>query len=200
MSLRKPIGENFAHLCVDAQKMFLDATEWHNPWLAKVLPQIGLLAAHQPARSVFTRFIPLQTKGDGFGTWREYYIRWESMTLDVLGTDGIEIVRDLAHFTPPAVVIDKRCYSPWLTPALQDHLKQGHIDTLIVSGGETDVCVLASVMGAVDRGYRVVLASDALCSTCDETHDKAIDLYAKRFASQVDVATVEEILTMLPKT
>jgi nicotinamidase-related amidase len=180
--------------------MFLGATEWHNPWLARVLPQIGLLVAHQPERSVFTRFIPLQNKDEGVGTWREYYSRWESMTLDVLGTEAIEIVGDLAHFIPPAIIIDKRCYSPWLTPDLQHHLKQGHIDTLIVSGGETDVCVLASVLGAVDRGYRVVLASDALCSTCDETHDKAIDLYAQRFASQVDVAAVGEILSMLPKT
>jgi len=44
-------------------------------------------------------------------------------------------------------------------------------DALVISGGETDVCVLAAVMDAVDAGYRVVLAADALCSVSDESHD-----------------------------
>jgi spore maturation protein CgeB len=42
----------------------------------------------------------------------------------------------------------------------------------VISGGETDVCVLAAVMDAVDAGYRVVLAADALCSVSDESHDE----------------------------
>jgi hypothetical protein len=34
-----------------------------------------------------------------------------------------------------------------------------------VGGVGTDVCVLAAVLGAVDRGYRVVVPTDALCSS-----------------------------------
>jgi nicotinamidase-related amidase len=30
------------------------------------------------------------------------------------------------------------------------------IDTLVIIGGETDECVLAAVLGAIDFGYRVV--------------------------------------------
>ena len=33
------------------------------------------------------------------------------------------------------------------------------------------MCVLAAVMDAVDAGFRVVLAADALCSVSDESHD-----------------------------
>ena len=32
----------------------------------------------------------------------------------------------------------------------------------IVSGSETDVCVLATVLDAVDMGYRVIIARDAV--------------------------------------
>ena len=38
---------------------------------------------------------------------------------------------------------------------------------MILSGGETDVCVLAAVMDAVDAGYLVILAEDALCSVSE---------------------------------
>ena len=43
-------------------------------------------------------------------------------------------------------------------------LDGSEVDTLVVTGGETDICVLATVLGAVDRGFRVVLVSDAICS------------------------------------
>ena len=50
-------------------------------------------------------------------------------------------------------------------------LQRLRTDTLVISGAETDVCVLATVMVAVDAGYRVILAKDALCSVSDESHD-----------------------------
>jgi nicotinamidase-related amidase len=63
-----------------------------------------------------------------------------------------------------------------------------------VSGGETDVCVLATVLGAVDRGYRVVVATDALCSSSDETHDAMMTLYHNRYGQQVETVTTNTIL------
>jgi nicotinamidase-related amidase len=65
---------------------------------------------------------------------------------------------------------------------------------LIISGGETDVCVLAAVMDAVDAGYRVILAEDALCSVSDESHDAMLRHFGARFSQQIEVAPVEEIL------
>lgn len=68
-------------------------------------------------------------------------------------------------------MIDKPIYSPWPEGKLQAVLAARRIDTLVVTGGETDVCVLATVLGAIDIGYRVVLVIDALCSSSDATHD-----------------------------
>lgn len=58
--------------------------------------------------------------------------------------------------------------------------------------------MLGTVLGAVDRGYRVVLASDALCSSSDATHDALIAVYHQRYGQQVEVATTEEILRNWP--
>lgn len=198
MHLHRPIGENFIHICVDPQRMFLEHTEWHNPWLKPTLQLISLLVAADPARTVFTRFIPLRNKDEGSGTWRKYYEKWQSMTLDNQSPSGIDIVPDLIPFIPPARVIDKRVYSPWSNKQLLDYLVSKAIDTLIISGGETDVCVLATVLGAVDYGYRVILPKDAICSTCDETHEKTIDLYIRRFTTQVEISSVQQILECLP--
>ena len=63
-----------------------------------------------------------------------------------------------------------------------------------MTGGETDVCVLATVLGAVDFGYRCIIARDALCSASDEDHDAMLALYSRRFGQFVETATVEEIL------
>jgi nicotinamidase-related amidase len=64
-----------------------------------------------------------------------------------------------------------------------------------VTGGETDVCVLATVMAAVDRGFHVVLPTDALCSGNDTSHDALLTLYRQRFGQQITTSSTEEILS-----
>jgi len=145
------------------------------------------LAAACPERTVFTRFIPAERAGEG--SWRRYYRRWPAMTLAKLGRDMIELAPPLQGFVPPAAVFDKLVYSPWLGTGLHAALRGRAIDTLIVTGSETDVCVLAAVLGAVDRGYRVVLTTEAVCSSSDETHDGLLTLYEKRYSEQAEAVT-----------
>ena len=188
-----PIGPGAVHLCVDMQRMFADRTEWHTPWLSKVLPAVVRLCEPHPERTIFTRFVPAAHPGDGIGTWKRYYERWASMTTERAAAGLTDVVPELARFIPPAGVCDTQVYSPWHGD-LDLRLRHRGIDTLVVSGGETEVCVLATVLGAVDLGYRVILATDALCSTSDETHDAAIDVYHRRYGMQVEPAETAMIL------
>jgi nicotinamidase-related amidase len=189
-----PPGESAVHLCVDMQRMFAEGTEWKMPWLPRVLPNIVAITSAHPERTIFTRFIPAGRPGQGFGMWRNYYERWASMTLERMGPELIELVTELASFAPPAKVFDKHVYSPWTGTDLHLRLRSAHVDTIIVTGGETDVCVLSTMLGAVDWGFRVILAYDALCSSADETHDAMMNVYMSRFGQQVETASTELLL------
>ena len=176
------------------QRLFAEDTEWRTPWMPKVVPQVRSLIAAWPGRTVFTRFVPAERPGQGVGTWRRYYERWAGMTIERLRWEMVELIPDLAAFVPPAVVVDKRVYSPWYESALHAELQRKSVDTLVVSGGETDVCVLSTVLGAIDRGYRIVIATDALCSSSDEAHDALLTVYETRYSQQVEAVTTEVIL------
>ena len=193
--LHGPLGVGCAHLCVDMQRIFDEETPWKTPWLRRVLPNIVEIASAKPRRTVFTRFVPADRPGEGPGTWKQYYERWADMTLERIGRDMVDLVPELAIFAPPAPIVDKRVYSPWQERGLHAWLRDNAVDTLIITGGETDVCVLATVLGAVDFGYRVILAADALCSSADETHNALMKLYESRFSQQVEVVSTKAVLT-----
>jgi nicotinamidase-related amidase len=190
-----PLGDRCMHICVDMQRLFADPSQWATPWITRVLPQIERLVERRARQTVFTRFLPAQKPGQGVGTWKRYYERWASMTVDNVGPDMIELLPALAAYCPPAAVIDKYIYSPWFEGRLRSFLTERKIDTLVVAGGETDVCVLATVLGAMDLGYRVVLVTDALCSSSDATHDALLTVYHQRFAQQVETVEMETVLS-----
>jgi nicotinamidase-related amidase len=189
-----PVPTNACHLCVDMQRLFAEPTEWATPWMTRVLPNVVRMTECHAERTIFTRFIPAQAPGQGPGTWKRYYERWASMTLKTVPPALVQLVPELARFAPPATVVDKRVYSPWLSTDLHARLRRSRVDTLVVTGAETDVCVLATVLGAVDFGYRVIVATDALCSSSDATHDALMTLYHRRFGQQIETAVTDEVL------
>jgi nicotinamidase-related amidase len=183
------------HLAVDMQRLFAEPdSPWRVPWLPRVLPQVAELARHHPERTVFSRFIPPRQPEEMPGAWQDYYKRWRVMTQQNLDEGLLELVEPLHRLLPPAHLCDKAVYSAFGNPKLAPWLRAQGADTLIVSGGETDVCVLATVMSALDLGFHVVLATDALCSASDQTHDALLLLYRERFSQQITTAKTEEIL------
>ena len=56
------------------------------------------------------------------------------------------------------------------------------------------MCVLATVLGAIDLGYRAIVVMDALCSSADETHDAVMTVYQHRYGQQVETVSAECLL------
>ena len=195
----EPIA-NAVHLCIDMQNIFASGGIWPTPWMERVLPGIVRMVEHNPARTVFTRFITPIAADDRPGRWRRYFTRWDCATRSRLPAGALELVGPLARFTPPAVLIDKPGYSAFFESSLASFLAEKQIGTLIFTGSETDVCVLASVLDAVDRGFRVIVVEDGLCSSSDEGHDALMTLYRTRFTEQIELASLAETCSLWRET
>ena len=184
------------HLCIDMQNIFARDGLWATPWMERVLPTIELVATRYRDRTIFTRFITPQRAEDRPGRWQHYFRRWERATRQKLRGNELDLVPAMARHVPPAIVVDKPAYSAFFQSKLYDLLVRKEIGTVVVSGAETDVCVLATVLSAVDLGFRVVIVEDALCSSSDEGHDALMTMYRTRLQEQIDVVEARELFDL----
>ena len=185
--------ENAVHLCIDMQRIFNKGGVWETPWMERVLPVVVEIAARYRERTIFTRFIPPQTPEQRPGQWRQYYRRWKAATREHLQPGQLDLVRDLARFVPPAHIVDKPAYSAFYLSGLDDLLQEKGVRCVVVTGAETDVCVLSTVLAAVDRGFRVVIVEDALCSSSDAGHEALMTIYRTRMQEQIDLISSNEL-------
>lgn len=176
-------------LAVDVQRVFHQPTDWHVPDLDRILPQIRRLAAAFGADAIYSRHVAPADGGQG--TWHPYYRRWAHVGRE----PGIwNLVDGLAH--PGAGIVDKTVYSCFGSPALQRELaRRGH-PSLVVCGVETDVCVLATVMDAVDQGIPVTVVTDAVTSADLTAHAGVLALY-RRLEGQIACRTTDQVLAEL---
>ena len=91
-------------------------------------------------------------------------------------------------------IFEKYTYDTFKNPDLDNALKKNSVSTLILTGVETDVCVLTTALSGVDLGYRVIMASDAMTSSDIKTHEFVIESLTKRFDQQIEVALTDSIL------
>ena len=190
---------NAVHLCIDMQNIFARGGIWETAWMEWVLPAIADITARYTARTVFTRFITPLRAEDRPGRWRRYFTKWKCATRSRLPADQLELIPALRRFAPPATVIDKPAYSAFAQSALPSFLREKNVSTVIVTGAETDVCVLSTVLDAVDLGLRVVIVEDALCSSFDAGHDALMTLYRNRFAEQIELIHLDELRMLWPE-
>ena len=50
------------------------------------------------------------------------------------------------------------------------------------------------MIGAVERGYRVILVADAICSSARETHCATLEVCSQRFGQQIETAGLAEVM------
>ena len=185
--------ENAVHLCVDMQRIFASGGVWETPWMKRVLPAIVGITAQHPERTIFTRFMTPYSTGQTWGRWKLYFERWKMATRQSIGGMQLDLVPELARFAPPAIIIDKPAYSAFFRSPLATLLQEKGVGTVVVTGAETDVCVLSTVLDAVDIGLRVILVDDALCSSSDEGHDALMTMYRMRFHEQIELIKAAEL-------
>jgi nicotinamidase-related amidase len=78
-------------------------------------------------------------------------------------------VPEVASLLPPGEVLDKTAFSCFGSDRFCSavHALPGNRNTLIVCGMETHICVLQTVLGALNQGFLVQVASDAVSSRAE---------------------------------
>ncbi len=68
-NLKAVLGPSAVHLCIDMQRLFAEGGPWPTPWMKRVLPNVVRLVEHEPARTLFTRFVPPRSPDEPAGMW-----------------------------------------------------------------------------------------------------------------------------------
>ena len=194
----RSLGPRTLHVVVDMQRVFAEATDWQVPAIADVVSPILALVRARPRETVFTRFMTPSSIDNATGDWQRFYARWQSVLRDRMGAAMFDLMEPFASFVPPAEVCDKTTFSAFTGADFMASLARRGTETLILSGVETEVCVLATALDAVDRGLHVVLATDALTSWSAAGHRAALEAVYPRFDQQIESTTVASILAAWP--
>lgn len=114
----------------------------------------------------------------------------------VRGEPGHEIVPELAPL-PAEVVIDKPGKGAFYQTDLESILRNRGIETLLVAGVTTEVCVHTSVREANDRGLRCIVVGDCCGSYFPDFHAMALRMVSAQggiFGWVSEVASVRRAL------
>ena len=95
----------------------------------------------------------------------------------VRGEPGHELIAELAP-TPGEPVIDKPGKGAFFATDLDAILKHRGIESLLVTGVTTEVCVHTTVREANDRGYECLVVTDCVASYHPKLHEAALTMIA----------------------
>lgn len=88
-------------------------------------------------------------------------------------------------------VIPKRRYDAFFQTNLDLTLRELGIDTLIVVGADTNICVLQTLAGAYFRAYKTIVAADATATFLIGTQEYGLEYFSRCYDSRVvDTARV----------
>lgn len=115
----------------------------------------------------------------------------------IRGEAGHDIIPDLAPL-PDEPVIDKPGKGAFYQTDLELMLRNAGIETLLVCGVTTEVCVHTTIREANDRGYRCIALADACGSYFPEFHEVGLRMIAAQGGIFGWVSSTDEVLAALP--
>jgi nicotinamidase/pyrazinamidase len=110
------------------------------------------------------------------------------------GTKGAEVVDDLNPKTTD-IILPKRRFSAFFKTDLDQTLRTLGVDTIVVTGVTTEVCVLTTAMDGLSHDFSAILLEDCTASRKKKFHQACLNLY-RDFALYplLRIMTLEEFL------
>ena len=189
------LDEQALHICIDMQQIFLEPGPWYAEAGLAILPKIEQLVHARNLPTFFTRFITPSTATEAMGSWQTYYEFWHQVTKEEAGEEWLALYPTLQKFAKSENTYDKTTYDAFASGSFRSSIEKANPSALIFSGIETDVCVLGTVLTAVDLGMRTIIAKDAVTSSDLNSHNACFEFIFPRYSQQIEIATVAEILS-----
>jgi ureidoacrylate peracid hydrolase len=199
------LGKSPALIVIDMQNGFCVAEGFMNQIglgyeaSASVIEPIGrLLEAARAATIpiVFTRYC-LNADYSDAGLLLEVFPQIEGTGGMVRATWDADVVAALAP-RPGEIVLDKTRYSAFCETDLEEQLRALGVDTVIVCGVTTNICVESTVRDAFMRDIRCVVPSDATAAVTPALHEGALEDFRYGFGQVVTVDEIAGALAALP--
>ena len=111
------------------------------------------------------------------------------------GTPSADTVPALGPL-PGELVVRKRGYDAFAGTPLDGALRARDVTSLVVTGTMTDICVLATVIAALHREYRVTVVEDGVATLWPEIQRATLDIIGRAYGR---VVTSKEVVAQISR-
>ena len=181
-----------AVLVIDMQRDFLDpGAPVATPGGLELIPRINRLTARARALRmpvIFTQEMHRNDKSD-FGIELEF-----EPPHCLEGTPGMDLAAPLDVAPGDFRILNKRRYDAFLGTDLDTLLRGLRVDSLLVTGVCTDICVASTVQHARNLDFRCYILRDCVAGTSAERHEAALLCLGHVFGYVVSLADAEKDL------
>ena len=202
-----------ALLVIDVRRYFVHPEYPFGKWVAGMVPG-GIDAYYQRVRDlvipniqrllegarrrglfiVFTEAGSIRPDGADLPGWMRRHIAMSGAAVYPPFSDPSCRVDDSVAPRPGELILQKTTSGPLNSTKLDQTLRVLGIDTVIVTGVVTDVCVAQTAREFGDRDFNSIVVEDACASTGDARHKAALETIALTFGF---VESTEQILARL---
>jgi nicotinamidase-related amidase len=167
-----------AVLVVDVQPFFADQDL--QPPVGEVLPRLRRFLDAAREAGILRVFIRAEFPPERWtSVWEEQYGE-ELGSLLVPGSSEVEFQPGFEP-EPGDPVVVKDCYSSFLRTGLEQLLQSRGIDTVVVTGLTTDVCVSSTARDAFQLDFRTITLSDCCAEGTLVRHESGLETLASNF-------------------
>ena len=205
-------GRLHAYDRIEAHKTALVVIDMQNVWVQEgqpaftpccrgIVPNINRLAKavrHAGGRVYWVRAIYGGAASENWSAYLDFFSPEHMRAMTAALTEGAEGAA-LWHemdVQPGDEQVVKTRFSALIQGAsdLEQRLRAGGIDTLVITGTATNVCCESTARDAFMLNFKTIMVSDANAASSDEAHNAALNGLFNRFT---DVFTTDEMVALL---
>jgi len=108
----------------------------------------------------------------------------------IKGTEGADVIPELTP-TDDDIIIGKHVYSSFFETPLDSILRSHKVDTVVLTGLHTHLCVRHTAADAFFRGYKILVPEDGVDSFTAEDHKSGLAYLKEYYGAKItDTAAI----------